>query len=178
MRQPAVDAVYLDTSVVGTAMIPAIPHHQACDRFVAELVERETLVVFSYLLRLEFAQFWYQLPRSPYLDADTVRMFRLGAWDRNTGVRERWMAEGVSRFAVFPFRFRRVIEVPLDVPTWSAGVELMGRYRLRSQDALHAATALSAGIVNLASVDDDFRRVPNLRLHLLRDTPAAPTPAP
>lgn len=172
MRRLAGDAVYLDTSVVGTAMIPAIPHHRACEQFLAEVAERETLVVFSQVLRLEFAQFWYQLPRSAYLDAETVRAFRLGAWDRSTGVRERWMAEGVSRFAVFPFRFRRVVEIPLDVPTWSAGVELMGRHRLRSHDAVHAATALSVGVLDFATVDDDFRRVPNLRLHLLRDAPS------
>lgn len=48
----------------------------------------------------------------------------------------------------------------------------MARYRLRLSDAIHAVAALNAGVLNFATVDGDVRRVPMLRLHLLRDPDA------
>ena len=105
----------------------------------------------------------------PYIDAETRRAYRLGAWDRNVVVRERWMAEGANRLETRLARFREVIEIPLDRDIWFASLDLMARYRLRSHDAAHAATAFSIGLVDFATVDGDFQRLPNLRLHLVRD---------
>ncbi|HUG60954.1 MAG TPA: type II toxin-antitoxin system VapC family toxin [Methylomirabilota bacterium] len=171
MSRPHAASVYLDTSVVSTALISAIPHHNASHRFLAGLVESETTVVFSQILRLEFSQFWFRLPKSSYLDAETVRTFQLRAWDRRSAVREQWMTEGVAQFNALLARFPGFAEAPFDLLTWSLGNDLMARYRLRSHDAVHAATALRSGVLDFASVDGDFRRVPNLRLRLLRDQP-------
>ena len=176
MSRPEPTSVYLDTSVVSAASIAAIPHHGACHRFLAELIESEARVVFSQILRLEFSQVWFRLPKSPYLDAEMVRTFRLRAWDRRPAVREQWMAEGATRFTALTTRFHESVEVPFDLPIWSLANELMAHHRLRSHDAVHAATALRSGVLDLASVDADFRRVPNLRLRLLRD-PVAPAGA-
>ncbi|HUG60949.1 MAG TPA: type II toxin-antitoxin system VapC family toxin [Methylomirabilota bacterium] len=162
---------FVDTNVAVAALFPRIAHHRACAGFCDALEADGVRVVCSHLLHLEFVQTWFRLPQSPYLDAETIRRARLGAWDRSLEVRERWMAEGVARLDAFLARFANVVEIPFDLDVWRASAGLMARYRLRSHDAAHAATALSVGVLDFATADDDFRRVPNLRLHLLRDAP-------
>jgi predicted nucleic acid-binding protein len=165
---------YLDTSVVVAALLPAIPNHRACAAFCAALEASRTRVFLSQITRFEVAQSWFRLPTMPYIDAETRRTYRLGAWDRNTLVREHWMVDGASRLETQLARYQEVVELPLDRDIWLASLELMARHRLRSHDAAHAATAVSLGVVDFASVDDDFRRLPNLRLQLVRDAPSSP----
>lgn len=165
-------AVYMDTNVAVATLVPAIAHHRACAEFCDAVEADQTRVVCSRILHVEFAQVWFRLPTTPYLDAATIREFRLRAWDRNASVRERWMAEGVTRLDDFFLRFAQVVQLPLTEATWRASVGFMARHRLRSHDAIHAATAIRVGVPDFASVDADFRRVPNLRLELLRDNGA------
>ena len=44
----------------------------------------------------------------------------------------------------------------------------MAQHRLPSHDAIHVATARAAGVRDFVTLDDYFRRVPDLRLWLLR----------
>ena len=169
--QPSI-RVCLDTSVIAAYVIPSIAHHAACVQFCDELTRRSTQVYCSDILRIEFSDFWFRLPRTSHLNQSIIRQFRLGAWDRNALVRIQWMEEGVRQFEWFLDKFESVTEVPSAEPIWRASIGLMARYRLRSHDAIHVATALAAGVPDFASVDSDFRRVPTLRLHLLRDTDA------
>ncbi len=166
-------SVYLDTSAVATALMPGIANSAACSLFCDSLKTDRTRVVTSHILRLEFAQLWSRLPGTPVVDTATVRAFRLGAWDRNVAVRSDWMNEGVARLETLLAGFRDVVELPFTIETWREGIEIMARLRLRSHDAIHVATALTAGVPDFATVDADFRRVPALRLQLLRDP--APT---
>jgi predicted nucleic acid-binding protein len=81
------------------------------------------------------------------------------------------MREGTAKLDDFLGRFAEVVELPLTPTILSTSVDLMARHRLRSFDAAHTATALLAGVHEFATIDDDFRRVPHLRLRLLRDAP-------
>ena len=110
--QAVPSAVYLDTNVILAALMPAIPHHHACADFCDAVVAGRTRVFCSRVLRLEFGQVWFQLPNSPYLGTEMTRQFRLGAWGRNSAVREQWMAEGVAQLATFFARFDRLVEDP------------------------------------------------------------------
>jgi predicted nucleic acid-binding protein len=172
----AIAPVFLDTSVLVTALESSIPNYQASATFCQQLVEQGSRVVISQVVRIEFAQAWFRLPANPYLKPETVRQYRLGAWDRNATVREAWLTFGLASLDQLLSRFADLIEVPLNQPIIAAVVPLMARYRLRSLDAVHVATAISTGIVDVASVDEDFRRVPNIRLTLLRDTPPSSSP--
>jgi predicted nucleic acid-binding protein len=162
--------VFLDTSVVATALVPGIPHHRACADFCEALRQERTRVVYSQILRLEFVQVWSRLPAGLYLPAEVVRTHRLRAWDRNPSIRVAWMAHGVDQLERFVDRFAESLEIPFNLAIWRASVEVMARHRLRSNDAAHVATARIAGLTDLASVDDDFRRATDLRLWLLRNT--------
>ena len=110
--QAVPSAVYLDTNVILAALMPAIPHHHACADFCDAVVAGRTRAFCSRVLRLEFGQVWFQLPNSPYLGTEMTRQFRLGAWGRNSAVREQWMAEGVAQLATFFARFDRLVEDP------------------------------------------------------------------
>ena len=78
----------------------------------------------------------------------------------------------MRQFERFLAPFAAIVELPFSLPIRRASIELMARHRLRSHDAIHVATALAAGVPDFASVDSDFRRVPALQLHLLRDADA------
>ena len=161
--------IYLDTSVVVTAMVPGIPHHGACAAFCEALRQERTRVVYSQLLRLEFIQVWFRLPAGSYLSTEDVKIHRLRAWDRSPTVRAAWMTHGIEQLERFLDRFGEILELPFNLAVWRASVNVMARHRLRSNDAAHVATARIAGLTDLATVDDDFRRATDLRLWLLRD---------
>ncbi len=60
--------------------------------------------------------------------------------------------------------------LPLSDREWELAIELMEKVKgLRPNDALHAATALEAGIGTIVSADPDFDEVHNLRRQDLPD---------
>lgn len=70
-------------------------------------------------------------------------------------------------------------EVPLTRAVRQQAVEFMGQYALRGNDALHLAAMTHADILDLASLDEKFRRVDGLwlwndRVHAPPRGPAAP----
>ena len=67
-------------------------------------------------------------------------------------------------------RFAALTRVAFDRAIWEASLDAMARHRLRSHDAIHVATARSAGVRSFATLVADFRRVPDLDVMLLRET--------
>lgn len=159
--------VLLDTSVVAAAMVPGLPHAAACAAFCGQLAAEGTIVYYSRIVRLEFGQVWSRLPFSTYLSPEMQRRFYLGAWDKDPAVRTRWMAHGVDELDRFFAEFDETFELPFDLTTWRASIDIMGRHRLRAHDAMHVASARAARVADVATLDDHFRRVSDLRIHLL-----------
>jgi len=58
--------------------------------------------------------------------------------------------------------------LPLRKPLWQQSIDLMSLYGLESYDAAHVATALQAGLSDLATVDGKFARVSELHVHIIR----------
>ncbi len=119
MRRVRSAAVFLDTSAVVCAVQSEIPHHRACRDYRNQLVSDGRRVVISQLLRIEYAQTWYRLPTTDYVQPQLVRAYRLGAWDRDPAARHRLrshdalhvataLAAGVPDFATVDADFRRV----------------------------------------------------------------------
>ena len=106
------DRVFIDTSVVAAYLVPAIAHHSACVQFYDSLSPEKTRLHFSDVLRIEFGDVWFRLPRTRYFDPTIIRQFRLGAWDRNTLVRIQWMEEGMRLFERFLAPFEATVEMP------------------------------------------------------------------
>ena len=165
--QPALTAVYLDTSVVVPALFHGHVHFAACRAFVARLVNDRSHVHFSQILWLELSQVLTHLPHDPGLALDLRRAYRLDRWERNVAVRERWLATGLQWFNDLIARFDRVTEAPFSRAIWEASLDIMAQHQLRSHDAIHVATARAVGIRDFATLDGHFRRVPDLHLWLI-----------
>jgi len=58
--------------------------------------------------------------------------------------------------------FANAFLVPLNSSSLDRAVTIMARYHVKSFDAIHASTALSARVDFLASIDADFLRVTEL----------------
>ena len=74
--------VCIDTSVIAAYVVPAIAHHPACVRYCNELSQRNVRIYYSNILRIEFSDFWYRLPRTSLLDPKITRLFD---WAHGTG---------------------------------------------------------------------------------------------
>lgn len=61
--------------------------------------------------------------------------------------------------------------LPITQPILRRAAHLRATTKLKTPDALHAATALEAGCVLFVSNDLGFRSVPNLPLVILSDLP-------
>ena len=59
--------------------------------------------------------------------------------------------------------------IPATLATWDAAARIRATTGLTTSDALHAATALSAGCALLITNDTDFRRVQGLPVAILDD---------
>ena len=97
------------------------------------------------------------------------RRFALGRWRHDVAVRERWLEAGIAKFDALVNQFHELYELPIDDRAWRQSASLMARYHLSSYDALHVATAIEFGVLDLATLDGDFTRVKELTIWLLRD---------
>ena len=161
-------ASYLDTSVVVASTIDGIAGSEACAAFCDRLVDAGSHVFFSQILRLELSQVLARLPKDNQVPLAVRHAYRLDRWDTRVDVRTRWLTDGARRFEDLLVRFAEVSEIAFDPTIWHASLDVMARYRLRSHDAIHVASARAAGVRDFATLDGDFRRVPDLRVLLLR----------
>ena len=161
-------AIYLDTSVVVASTIDGIAGSEACAAFCDRLVDASSHVFFSQILRLELSQVLARLPKDNQVPLAVRHAYRLDRWDSRVDVRTRWLTDAAQRFEDLLARFADLSEIAFDPTIWRASLDVMAHFRLRSHDAVHIATARAAGVRDFATLDDDFRRVPDLRVWLLR----------
>ncbi|HKG27284.1 MAG TPA: PIN domain-containing protein [Thermomicrobiales bacterium] len=165
--------VFLDSGVVVAAIIPGSQFSSGCGAFCDRLIAEGCEVYFSQILRLELTEAIRKLATIPgRAPADLYSRFRLNDWDRNPSVRRQWMHFGVRQFDALLERFAVVYELPFRPPIWLRSVEIMADRQLRSHDAVHLATAYEYRLATFATTDDEFLKVPNLDIRLIRD-PAA-----
>jgi predicted nucleic acid-binding protein len=168
--EPSLADVYLDASVVVEALIPWLPHWSACDAFCKRLVADGTHIYFSQILRLEVGEAIRRLVTRQQIPPATHRRHRLDEWETNLRVRQRWMAYGIQQLETLLNTFYEVYEIPFRESLWRQSIDLIAQYGLRAHDAVHAATALQAGIHDFATNDDHFRRVSELDILVIRAT--------
>jgi predicted nucleic acid-binding protein len=149
------DSVFLDTSFVVDALVATQPQHGPCLDFLERLAEAGSTVHVNRLLEMELAEtafrlalkerFRRQWARARFDGRARVRAGRLlgevqEAWDRT--------------LAAFSFVRIELDEVVDAVPG------LMRSDGLQSYDAVHAASALYAGVGTMVTLDAHFAVLP------------------
>ena len=165
--------IYVDTSFILASLIRGLAHSEPCIQFCEQLADHHTTVYCSDLLRLEIANALRNLVlRRPAQLAEPVRQrYQLTRWAADSAVRRRWMRFGCSQLAGRLGSFEAVVELPLSTAIWERSVRLMAAYDLKSNDALHVATALTHRLKHFATTDREFEGINGLQLWLIRDGP-------
>jgi len=162
--------VYLDTSVVIAAVIPGILYWQSATELCDQLIAQRSTIYFSQVLRLELTEAVRKVATIPGRAPEALRQrFRLGDWERDHSVRRHWFNFGVGEFEALFERFAEVYELPFDRTIWLRSVEIMAAHQLRSHDSIHLATAYENRLTCLATTDDEFLKIPDLDIRLVRD---------
>jgi predicted nucleic acid-binding protein len=162
--------VFLDSGDVIAAIIPGRLFWAGCDTFCERLAEERCRVYFSQILRLELTEAIRKLATIPgRAPADLYARFRLKEWERDASVRRQWLRFGVQQFDALLERFALVYELPFRQSIWLRSVEIMADRQLRSHDAIHLATAYENRLTCFATTDDEFLKVPDLDVRLIRN---------
>ena len=148
--------IYLDTSFVVHALVGTQPAHAACQAFLQQLAEQESVIFFNRLLEVELAEAAFQLALKERFGRKRWKAARDdGRARRRAGrllaeVREAWL----QTLEAFSFGRIELHDVERAVP------DLMRRYGLASYDAVHAASCFFASVDAIATVDTHFANVP------------------
>lgn len=149
------EAILLDTTVVVEALLPAEKNHAACVAFFQSAVEAECTLVFNRLLETELCDVLFNLAGQE----QHGNKWRKARYDGR--VRRR-----ASRLLKDGLRAWREL---LDTVPWSRielseasslAPDLMGKYGLRSYDAIHAASLFIAEVADVATLDHGFTMLP------------------
>lgn len=153
--------IALDTSFVGHALIASQPHHAVCLAFLRRIAEEGSRIWFNRLLEIELREVAF---RAALVERHGRRWMRY----RHDGRARRYAASVLARV-------EESWSNVLDVSRWarvelhevSDGVSsLMRTYGLSSYDAVHAATAIAAGVRDLATLDTGFAAIPSRTLSI------------
>ncbi len=156
--------IALDTSFLVEALIESQPLHASCRDFLDRLIEFRPAVVTSDLVPVEVAEASFAIA----LKERWGRAWRRHRSDGRARRRARRLLEDVNS------RLRTLL-TPLDHVSVSvasvvdAAVDIMSGYGLASYDAVHAASAITAGADAIVTTDTDFARLPASVLAIYTD---------
>lgn len=160
--------VYLDSDVLVNLAYSRLPHSAACFHACRSLSESGSIVYVSALSHTEFAQAFRTLATRQNLAPNLIEEFDLRSW-RKREVRERWLGFWYAEFQSIVDSFSETIHLPVIRENAQHSVGLMAQYALRSQDAVHLATALHYEIPVFWTCDHHFNRVDELVVEVIRD---------
>lgn len=166
-----VHAVYLDTSLVAAAVVQ-LGQHAAVQSFLATLLQADSPVFVSDLVRVELAQAIKAIANDPgAIPERERRKWKLHRWGDLQQVREDWYDYCFANYDTLLAQFVTAEEMALSRGVIESAVELMAAFQIGSNDAIHTATALAAGASTLATLDADFLKlasIPGLTIHVIR----------
>jgi predicted nucleic acid-binding protein len=155
--------LYLDTDLVIAYLIDTEPHHIRCRDFLRRLGEQgRTALYVSSLCWVELANVVTKERFRNQLSPANQRRFQLARW-REVSIRRTYIDSILRAFetALAQFTWH---EVALESGVRTLVAEYVASYNLGAHDATHLASARYAGVSDLASLDEAFRRVDNLVL--------------
>ena len=159
------DSIYIDANFLITVLVSGAEYHDECLRFAERLVNETVPLFYSELTLIEFYNGWAKLPHRDWFPQELREGLGLHDWS-NQLVRLRWMDYGKQCLLGFLGQFDK-FEIRLLKPIKAKMLETMADFNLRSNDALHICTMRHLGLVDLTSLDEDFRCV--IGIHLWND---------
>ncbi len=155
--------LYVDTDFLIACLIATQPHHQRCSDFMVRLLRRDSTTLYlSSLSWMELAHFVLRADFRDRQPPDIRRQYRLDQWE-NPDVRTEWLFTMISRVEAMlqPFDWN---ELSLTSRIRRTAIGYMAGHNLGAHDAVHLASAVAAGVADLASLDRGFRRVEGINL--------------
>lgn len=165
--------IYLDSSIFIGAAIPGSNHSVAAGAFCQRLAAEGATVVYSSIMRYEYAHIAQTLARPDSrrrIPTDIVSDFDLGDWDDDIVVRRRWMEATRENLERLLSQFAFAVEVPVRSEIWNDALDLMIEFQLRSYDALHVASARWYNVNDIAASDRHFADVTGFNVTIVRDS--------
>jgi predicted nucleic acid-binding protein len=155
--------LYVDTDIFVSYLDGTQPHHTRCKAFLEALAEGGLTEIFiSSLTGLEFAHVVMRENFRSNLPPELWRRYRLHRWNEPL-VRQAYLQALIKTFESVLTQFKWA-EVSLTPAIRIAAIRAMGQHNLGSQDAVHLVSARHAGLSDLASLDERYRRVDGLNL--------------
>jgi len=142
---PASGSVYVDTNAVIFRVQLIEPHLTASDPLWKALRARTCQVMTSNLTLMEVLI-------KPIRDGDLA-------------------LASLYRHVVLATVGLHCVPISLDILESAAG--LRAKHRLKTPDAIHAATAVAQGCTLFVTNDQDFKRIPNLNVAVLSEVAAS-----
>lgn len=153
--------IVLDSSFVAEALITTQPRHAVCAGFLEDIAAAETTVFFNRLLEAELWDFCYVIAV-----AEVYGRRRARAALRDGRIRRRGTTLRNRVVDAWEALLNALDWLVVDLSEVWPWVPQMMRYGLRSNDAVHAATAAYVDVKAIATLDYDFSAVPARHLEL------------
>jgi len=156
--------LYVDTNVCLDYLIDTRPRYALAVRLFRHLDACQlTTLYVSPLSWMEFAHVIRTQRFRDGLSPQWQQQYDLARWSQDPAVRQRYLAALLGQFEALLDQFGWA-EVVITSDVRRRALQYIAQYNLQSQDAVHLACAAEAGVVDLASLDEGFRRVDNLYL--------------
>jgi predicted nucleic acid-binding protein len=156
--------LYVDTDFILTYLVSTRPHHARCRPFVERVQGMGiTTLYVSSLVWLEYAHVITRPAFRSALPEHTQREFAFEHWENDPAVRQRYFEYSINLLNEFLDQIGWV-EVSLTDQVRAAALQFIGQYNMGSHDAANVASAQFAGVIDLASFDQGYRRVDGLFL--------------
>lgn len=150
--------LYLDTDFIVAYLIDSEPHHIRCRAFVRDLEAwGGTALYLSSLCWIEFANVVMKERLRVSLSEETRLRFHLQVW-QDISVRENYLASMLEALDTMLAQFVWN-EISLTPSIRLLASRYIARHRFGAHDAVHLASAEYAGVSDVATFDEAYRRV-------------------
>jgi predicted nucleic acid-binding protein len=170
--------LYVDTNVCLDYLIDTRPRYALAVRLFQHLAACQLTTL--YVSPLSWTEFAHVIRTQQFRDGLSTawqQQYGLARWAQEPAVRPRYLAALVGQLEALLDQIGWA-EVAITSDVRRRALQYVYQYNLRSQDAVHLACVAEAGVVDLASFDEGFRRVDNLSLwhDRIYSTPRPTTP--
>lgn len=153
--------LYFDTDFILNYLIPTQPHHSRVVPFLQAV--QSAGITTAYVSSLNWLEFGHVVRRESFrndLPSEWQQTYRLSHW-RDPQVQRTFLDALCRMFEEFLDAFGWS-EVSVTPTVRRSALALMPQYNLDSHDAVHVASCIEAGVLDIASFDAAFRRVDGL----------------
>ena len=156
--------LYVDTNVCLDYLIDTRPRYALAARLFQHLDAYQ--VTPLYVSPLSWTEFVHVIRTQTFRDGlspQWQQQYDLARWAQDPAIRQRYLVALLGQLEALLDQFGWA-EVVITSQVRRRALQYIVQYNLQSQDAMLLACAAEAGVMDLASFDQGFRRVDNLYL--------------